>query len=126
MKNYVQYHNEAKQGPLDDETRPFRIFAGKPIHHLIGNRVWLISGRGNGRSPKQYYLRYVFNVDTVEEGPKNFAFGETGKLFAEPIHLNGLPWFKEFREAQQNFSLGVREVQESFLFELQTLVERVA
>lgn len=114
MKHYVQYHNTAKQGPLELDNATFSIFATKPIKHLIGNRVWLISGEGN-TSPKSYFLRYTFGVEAVEEGPKNIARGTKGQAFVPPIQLSGMSWFKDFLSAQQNFSLGVREIPDEFL-----------
>ena len=34
MKEYVVYHNAAKQGPIPTEE-PFYAFASKPIKHLL-------------------------------------------------------------------------------------------
>jgi hypothetical protein len=115
VKNYVQYHNTATQGALG--TPPdggFRMFATKSIHHLVGQKVWLISGEG-AKSPKSYYLRYWFNVEEIKEGTPNIAHGFSGHRFDTPIHLNAMPWFREFLRRQQNFSLGVREIQSEFI-----------
>lgn len=125
MKNYVQYHNAAKQGALKqrDDGR-FHIFAKKSIQYLRHNRVWLISGHGK-TSPKQYYLEYVFLVNDIREGSPNVATGETGNRFKQAIPLNGLPWFKEFLASQQNFSLGVREIPKQYEVILEQLIARV-
>lgn len=122
MKNYVQYHNATTQGPvkrlLDGQ---YQIYAKKSIQHLLYNRVWLISGHGT-TSPKQYRLEYVFQVAEVIDGAPNLAIGTNGKRFEPGIPLNDLPWFKEFLAAQQNFSLGVREIPEKYLIELEKAV----
>ncbi len=124
MKNYVQYHNTATQGALRiSPDGGFQIFATKSIHHLVGQKVWLISGEG-AKSPKSYYLRYCFNVEEIADGTPNIARGFNGHRFDPPIHLNVRPWFREFLRKQQNFSLGVREIQDEFIGELEGVLGR--
>ncbi len=124
MRNYVQYHNVAKQGSISTWVGDkFQIFARKSIQHLNYNRVWLISGNGT-KSPKQYQLEYVFHVNQIIIGEPNIATGETGQRFTPPIPLNCELWFKTFLDSQQNFSLGVREIPEQFVAELEILVAR--
>lgn len=125
MKNYIQYHNAAKQGVLKQrDDGLFYIFAKKSIQYLRQNRVWLISGHGK-TSPKQYYLEYVFLVNDIFAGSPNVATGKTGNRFRQPILLNDQPWFKEFLASQQNFSLGVREIAREYVVELEQLIDRV-
>jgi hypothetical protein len=114
MKHYVQYHNTLMRGRLVPRTDGFQIIAKKSIRHLLGNRVWLISGEGV-RSPKAYYLRYVFTVDEVIAGSPNVALGHIGRSFDFSLPLNQEPWFNDFIEDQQRFSLGVREIQDEFM-----------
>ena len=106
VKQYVVYHNTAKQGPIPSGEE-FFAFASKPIQHLLGQRVWVISGEGKS-SPKSYSLRYTFLVDRVEEGSPNRAYGVGGRRFSQPIQLDFRDGFGEFLKGQQNFSLGVR------------------
>ncbi|MGZ5160501.1 MAG: hypothetical protein ACXWIT_08210 [Burkholderiales bacterium] len=120
MKNYVQYHNTAKQGRLVRDPERFHIHAKKSIRHLLGNKAWLISGEGI-RAPKAYYLRYTFTVQEVIAGTPNRAIGTTGQDFDFSIPLSAEPWFKDFLESQQNFSLGVREIPDDFLKRLEEL-----
>ena len=123
MKHYVVYHNTAKQGPLANDGE-FFAFANKSIQHLIGNRVWVISGEGKS-SPKSYYLRYDFEVErVVDEGPQNQAFGSSGRRFNPPIQLDFLPWFADFLKGQQNFSLGVRKLTDDEINLLESVVPR--
>ena len=121
MKNYVQYHNASKQGLLQIDTADFQIFANKSINHLVGHRVWLISGHGMS-SPKHYQLEYVFRVDDVQPGTPNRARGATGRRFAPALALNGLSWFEDFLKHQANFSLGVREIADEHQRELEALL----
>lgn len=122
MKHYVQYHNTDKQGgrPAGGHDG-FAIFSSKSIRHLLGQRVWLISGEGDKK--KSYYLEYTFIVDGVEEGAPNIAYGATGTRLDPPIPLTGLPWFEDFKRRQQNFSLGVREIDVLAVDAFQSLVE---
>lgn len=120
-KHYVQYHNTDKTG-----SRPtkgdgyFSIFSSKHIKNLIGQKVWLISGEG-GRK-KTFYLESVFGVDGVRLGEPNVAYGANGLAFDPPIMLSGHDWFEDFKTRQQNFSLGVREVDAPTAINLENLV----
>lgn len=121
MKNFVQYHNAFKQGPLQlNPAGRFSIFAKKSINHIVGHRVWLISGHGK-TSPKHYQLEYTFVVDEVAAGAPNRAFGRNGHRFAPAIPLNQLEWFKGFLEHQSRFSLGIREISDEHLAHLEAL-----
>jgi putative restriction endonuclease len=120
MKHYVQYHNTDKQGGRPELGRgEYRIFSSKSLRHLPGNRVWLISGEG--KSPKSYFLEYTFVVDAIGAGKTNVARGRDGFRFDPPIPLNGLAWFKHFQVSQQNFSLGLREIDEPTVIEFERL-----
>lgn len=121
MKNFAQYHNTEKQGQPSATAGNFSIHAKKPIHHVDGQRVWLISGEGK-TSPKSYHLRYVFEVNRVAAGTPNRAYGSQGTLFTTPIPLNHLSWFKGFLDSQQNFSLGIREIPDPYLAEFERLI----
>ncbi len=124
MKHYVQYHNTEKIG-----SRPvrgadgFSIFSSKHIRHLIGQQVWLISGVGEKR--KTFYLEYMFTVDSIQQGSPNSVHGSNGFAFDPPFLLSGLTWFEEFKKSQQNFSLGVREIDLATVKQLETLVNEL-
>lgn len=123
MKHYVQYHNAFKQGRLEvDPQVGFLIFAKKPLKHLIGQRIWLISGHGK-TSPKQYQLEYTFVADEVITGAPNRAIGKSGVRFAPAPVLNHQPWFPEFLKQQANFSLGASPVPEEFIAELEAIAK---
>lgn len=132
MKNYVQYHNTDKNGgPPSRDSGCFAIYASKSIQHLQGQRVWLISGASspkrivNGRTlTKSYFLESGFIVDSVEKGSPNVASGREGILFDPPLALSDLPWFDDFKRSQQNFSLGVREIDDDTIDKLDELVRK--
>jgi hypothetical protein len=108
VKDYIQYHNTAKQGRLPECVDEFSIFARKSIRHIEAHRMWLISGEGD-KSPKRYFLRYTFIVDRIEPGTPNRAYGREGRNFPN-TRLDTLDWFEDFLKRYQNFSLGVREL----------------
>lgn len=125
VKHYVQYHNTDAQGgrPADGDG-PFQIYSNKPLRHLPGHTVWLISGEG--ARPKLYFLEYVFVVDEVSLADANQtgrAWGNEGQRFDPPIPLNDLPWFEDFKKSQQNFSLGLREIGAAYLPEFEALIQ---
>lgn len=123
MKNYVQYHNSDKNdGRPSYDGEGFAIYANKSVRHLMGQRVWLVSGEsrtnsitGSKNRTKTYFLENTFEVDRLEEGEPNIASGRLGVSFDPPIPLDGLSWFDDFKRRQQNFSLGVREIDADFL-----------
>lgn len=124
MKHFVQYHNTDKIGsrPARDADG-FSVFSSKHIRHLIGQQVWLISGVGEKR--KNFYLEFTFTVDYIEQGSPNSAHGSNGFSFAPPVLLSGLAWFEEFKKSQQNFSLGVREIDLATVKQLEKLVNEL-
>lgn len=128
MDNYVQYHNSEAMGIsclelANDEGNGFSIATNKSISKLIGNRIWLIGGIGK---PRKYYLCYYFLVDEIEPSDSDPYFkycvtGQQGKVFNPAILLNDFHWFKAFLKSQQNFSLGLRKIKETFADELNKL-----
>jgi hypothetical protein len=120
MKQYVVYHNAAKQRPLPSEGE-FFVFATKSIKHLLEQRVWVISGEGKS-TPKSYFLRYTFEVDRVEEGSPSRAYGVNGRRFSPPVQLDFLNGFSDFLKGQQHFSLGVRLLDEDEVEFLRSII----
>ncbi|MEO6958793.1 MAG: HNH endonuclease signature motif containing protein [Burkholderiaceae bacterium] len=121
MKHYVQYHKSDERGaPPPPSGDGFAISAKKSIRHLLGQRVWLISGEGAKK--KTFYFEYSFVVENVEVGSPNRATGPDGLCPTLPIKLSGLSWFEDFKDRQQNFSLGVREIDSIAVAELEKLL----
>jgi hypothetical protein len=123
LKHYIQYHNTEKAGQLvagaDDS---FVATSLKPIRKVVGQQMWLISGQGK---PRNYQLECTFRVDEVIEGTPSRAIGTTGKRCVPPIPLSGRPWFDQFVLDQQQFSLGVREIQPEALVHFQAIAAQI-
>jgi len=127
-QNYVQYHNseKMKRSCLGLNYRMgFSAATNKSVSNLVGNRIWLIGGIG--KDPRQYYLCNYFIVDKV--GPaknipdfKYFADGQRGVACEPPILLNNLDWFDDFLESQQNFSLGLRKLDDEYVDKFEKLI----
>lgn len=125
MKHYLVYHSAEKMGHSfrdgdDGESGGeggFGIVTKKNVAGLPGCVVWLISGEGQ---PRDYRLEYWFVVAGTErlDDDGEFstrAFGTAGSTFPRGVSLNGLPWFKAFRESQSNFSLGLQPIPEDYV-----------
>jgi hypothetical protein len=125
MKHYLVYHSVKKMGHSfrdgdDGESGGeggFGIVTGKSVAGLPGSVVWLISGEGQ---PRDYRLEYWFVVAGTEQldddgAFKSRAYGTVGTVFPGGVPLNGLPWFKAFRESQGNFSLGLQLIPEEYV-----------
>jgi len=125
MDDYVQYHNSETMGfsCLEfDESEGFGILTSKSSSKLRGNRIWLIGGIGK---PRKYYLCYNFFVETIKPSEGDFKFivdGQQGTFFKPAILLSDFPWFKDFLKSQQNFSMGLRKIEEVFVDELEKVV----
>lgn len=112
MQHYIAYHNAERMGHSDIER--LRVYTSRSVDEkMIGDRIWLIAGVGI-KSSKQYSLASTFLVEEVSNSDigefKWCVAGFDGRIFNPPIPLDDLPWFPEFMKAQQNFSLGLREI----------------
>ena len=116
VMDYVAYHSQDIMGSELGDGPPFGMYSKKSVRHLMGKAVWVIEGRG---TPKQYYLKHRFVVDSVKEVESEyFRFeytGAEGKNFIPEILLSNQPWFRDFLRAGANFSLGVSELKPEFL-----------
>jgi len=128
MEDYVQYHNSDKRGFSCFELakdEDFKIVTNKVLaKKLIGHRVWLIGGEGN---PRRYYLCSTFVVDQVQKVSGEYRYvlsGQEGLFFEPPILLNNFPWFKDFLKSQQNFSMGLRKIEEIYAEELRKITQK--
>ena len=120
IQNYVVYHNADVMGISChefEEGRSFRIVTNKSVTNLLGAKVWLVSGEGK---PRKYFLCYWFIVDDIGQAEEDsrfkfYAKGTVGRLFRPPILLNRVAWFGDFRKSQQNFSMGLRRIEEWYV-----------
>jgi hypothetical protein len=112
MSEYVVYHNPGRMGYSARDVDVLSIVTNKSATGAKGARVWLITGEG--KSPKQYYLRGVFTVESVSKSThpefKIQVAGSAGKLFDPMVRIDTQPWFNQFRSSQGNFGLGFQPI----------------
>jgi len=110
-KHFVVYHNPERMGYSADGLTEPCIVTNKAVAGLIGNRIWLIQGKGK---PRQYALRGTFVVDSTgpdtEDGFRYVVRGRKGEFFRPPICISVLPWFDRFRASQGNFAFGLQRI----------------
>ncbi|MFZ5623307.1 MAG: hypothetical protein ACOY71_02595 [Gemmatimonadota bacterium] len=117
MKDLVGYHNAEKMGySFQDAGDPMVFRTRKAVNHLVGARLWVISGEG---WPRSYFLAGWFIVDRVgpcpEDPSERWVRGTVGQMFKPMIRLNKLSWFPRFRASQSNFSLGLQHIDDEFV-----------
>lgn len=128
MNHYVQYRNPALVGDncMEGIGGAFAIGTNKSsVRRLPGHKVWLLCGQGR---PRRYFLRNWFLVDEIGEDPdagrfRFYAQGQVGHWFQPPLPLDELPWFREFRHMQSNFSFGLNRISEPFVVEFERLAK---
>ena len=133
MKHYLVYHSVEKMGHSFREAAGSKgesgIVTRKNVSGLPDRVVWLIPGEGK---PSDYRLKYWASIVSGTErleGDDTFAnraFGTSGASFDGGVHLNGLVWFREFRESQSNFSLGLQAIPEGHVRHLMRPLARSA
>jgi len=114
VRDFVVYHNPEKMGGDVERVDALSIVTNKRIADPSGDRVWLLSGRGN---PRTYVLRSWFIVDSVESGSADgyeTKLSGKGEVFDPVIELNGEPWFEDFKREQGNFSFGLNRINDRF------------
>jgi hypothetical protein len=111
LKHFVVYHNPDERGFSLRGNPPKSIVTSKSVKHLIGNRVWLVTGEG---APRRYFLAATFIVDQIAtDGPPhvpNVASGNNGQSFRPLLSMNGEHWFPDFLERNGHFGFGLNEV----------------
>lgn len=122
MDNFVVYHNPETMGYDARAVSDFSIVTSKPVVSVVGQRVWLITGRGH---PRSYSLVLTFIANTVfESSGMNGLRGEVGTRFSPEVSLDRLPWFPAFRAANGNFGFGLQRLKDPNLVDkLNALLE---
>ena len=113
MRHFIAYHNPIKMGypyPLSVDQR---VLTNKPVKHVIGNTVWVVSFKGASRD---YSLAGAFQVaeigETHEAGFRHFVAGK-GHLFSPWPSIKDMEWFQEIMRVTGHFGLGLHDVKES-------------
>ncbi len=111
MRDYVVYHKAEKMGYPALDIENLAIYTKKPTDGTKGNRVWLLAGEG---SPRKYYLRATFLINSVEPSEKpaftSRVTGTDGQLLEPMPSLNSEPWFSDFVEEQGRFAFGFNRI----------------
>lgn len=111
MHDYVVYHKAEKMGYPALDIGKLAFYTKKPAKGKQGNRVWLIAGEG---SPRMYYLRATFLINSVESSDKpgftNRVTGTDGQLLDPMPLLNSEPWLSDFVKEQGHFAFGFNRI----------------
>lgn len=118
MRDYVVYHKAEKMGYPALDIENLAIYTKKPTNGTYGNRIWLIAGEG---SPRKYYLRATFLINSVEPSEKSEFItrvtGTDGQLLDPMPLLNEEPWFAGFVEEQGRFAFGFNQIKNGMAVE---------
>ncbi|WP_426408751.1 HNH endonuclease [Bradyrhizobium ganzhouense] len=125
MSDFIGYHKTEEWGPYFDRARKRRakelkFFTGKRFRTetLVGNRIWIVTGRG---SPKSYDLvcSGVMKELARSERPSQYSRSshEDGTeitfqvdYLPDPIDITQYIWFQRLLSSQQNFSRGLNRI----------------
>jgi hypothetical protein len=115
VNSYVVYHNVEAMG--HDCLGPgYSIVTRKNIPKVIGNRIWLIRGKGK---PRRYHLVETFVVQRFCASRDHGRFlyyaesdeGRKGqKKFGLTLEIGNEDWFYALSRAAGNFGLGLQGV----------------
>lgn len=125
MRHFVQYHNVEKlgQGCCEDPWDNFAAVTRKAVPCRRGDIIWLVAGEGR---PRRYSLCKRFTVEAIEpEVETAYRFrisGKRGTQAQAPIPIDQFAWFPAFLKGQQNFSLGLREIDSRYAHEFESLL----
>jgi hypothetical protein len=98
------------------------------LKQTVGETVWAINGSRLRTRTTTYTLCAVYIPDEVVDAEDvEFDYivaGGVGHDFDPPIELNQLPWFPRFLKSQNNFSLGINEIQDIAVIEQLTALAK--
>ena len=117
MRHFVQYHNPTKMGEYDPAEGDY-IVTNKTVGCCAGDRVWLISRRGEPKN-YEYFLCKTFLAESI--GPNSsrrfpdFRYsvkGSDGKSF-DQMAIDQEPWFERLRMLDGNFAFGLQPINDA-------------
>jgi hypothetical protein len=114
MQHYIGYHNAEDGGPFLHDGRFYTAKSLKP-ETLVGNRIWVVEGRG---TPRQYRIVSTGQIGEViaEKRPEKYRTSEKEDgltirfdigEFDDPVDVTSLEWFAKLRNSLANFSWGL-------------------
>lgn len=123
MRHWVQYHNPDEMEEYDPRGGDF-IVMKKNVHPESGDRMWLISRRGN---PASYEFLLCRTFLVVDSGPNdtgrypNIPYcvkGSEGRAFVPPVGIDkNEEWFKVLFRLTQHFHRGLTHIKEEEVVE---------
>ncbi len=127
VKHWIQYHSIYQNGTLPaGEALEGNDKAVETVHYIStkkrsvinskGDIVYLIIGAKIERNPKtQYFIwskTYIEEIDFLDNINLSFNISGDQYLFENPIHLNSVIGFEEFRKKMGNFAYGFQSIAE--------------
>lgn len=125
MDHFVAYHSVQRMGYELEPSEELDFLSRKIglLNKAIGQTVWVIQGKPNGRKTT-YSLSGSYIADRVEPDdsePDLFVIsGHRTRAFHPPIVLNDLDWFPTLLRSQSNFSLGFNRLNEASVIQALT------
>ena len=118
MRHFIAYHNTEKMGyPLrfDGDFRFHTNKSGTFLEKSIGGRLWVITGKFNGKSGSRVYrLLACFTPRQVRVSDRgSFKFqvvGRKGYEFRDPPVLDDWKWFPRLKKSSGNFAFGCHAI----------------
>src|ERR1700730_120291 len=132
MNHFIGYHNADERGPYfrrarNAEARTLKFFTAKQFRTetLVGNRLWIITGKG---SPRLYELVGSGTMRSIERGPRPAEYRRPSHQLGsnitfsvdylpEPIDVSDSTWFRKLLAEQQNFSRGLNRISSESVIE---------
>ncbi len=123
LKYFLQYHNVDKMGYFPDtesmdisniefETsirQGLSFYTSKRIvKKTVGEKCFLVVGAGTNK--KQYYLWSYMSIGHVSYENNEYVASGEGFNFQQPILLNNVPGFLDFKYYCGNFGIGFQEI----------------
>ena len=113
MRHFIAYHNPQTMGYPYPGSMHQRVLTNRPVNHILGNTVWVVSFEG---ASHDYSLAGVFQVTETGESQearfKHFVAGE-GHIFRPWPRIKGMDWFPEIMRATGRFRFGVHQMKDS-------------
>ena len=126
MKHYTAYHNVDSMGyDLQCDNKELFFISRKPekfLKQLIGNIVWMFSGKkGSGKRKTFYLCGYYFPekiIDDDEDVKNKLISGTKVVCFKKPMKVTEAEWFLKLKKQQANFSIGIAEIKDNEIIEV--------
>src|SRR5262249_46246562 len=114
MDHYVAYHKTDERGPYFQDARKRGDrelrFSTKNKNILVGNRLWVFTGRD---SPRVYELTCSGIIQRFETSNPGNEVVFNVDYFPEPIEVTRESWFEQLMTSQANFARGLSRIDDA-------------